>query len=67
MLPTSTLPISPFVGDSGMGLLVGVLAVGGFVALLIGYAIHRREQRRAPRVEIAGVAADADSQRRLSA
>ena len=66
MLPTSTLPVSPVVaGDSGLGLLVAVLAVGGLVSMLVGYAIHRREQRRATHVEIVG--ADAESPRGLSA
>jgi hypothetical protein len=49
MLPTSTLPVSPFMGSSDMGLLVGMLAIGGLLALVVGYAVHRREQRRAPR------------------
>ena len=66
MLPTSTLPVSPFMGSSDMGLLLGVLAIGGLVALLVGYAGHRREQRRAPRIDVVdGV--DAETQRRLSA
>lgn len=65
MLPTSTLPVSPFTGPSGLGLLIGVLAAGGLLAIVIGYAVHRRELRRAPRVDVVD-AADADS-RRLSA
>ncbi len=65
MLPTSTLPVSPFIGPSGMGLLMGVLAVGGLVAIVVGWAAHRREQRRAPRVDVVD-RADPDS-RRLSA
>ena len=66
MFPTSTLAVSPFVGPSAMGLLLGVLAVGGLVALLIGHALHRREQRRAPHIDVLD-AADAEAQRRLSA
>ena len=50
---------------SGMVLLVGVLAVGGLVALLIGYALHRRAERLAPRLDVGD--ADAEKQRRLSA
>jgi hypothetical protein len=66
MFPTSTLPVSPFMGSSDMGLMVGVLAIGGLVALLVGYAHHRREQRRAPRIDVVD-AADAETRRRLSA
>jgi hypothetical protein len=66
MLPTSSLPVSPFIGPSGLGLLMGVLAVGGLVAIVIGWAVHRHEQRRAPRVDVVEGTTDADS-RRLSA
>jgi hypothetical protein len=67
MFPTSTVPVAPFVGLSDMGLMVGLLAIGGLVALLVGNALHRREQRLAPRVDVADPAADADPQRRFSA
>ena len=64
MLPTSPLPVTPFVAASGMVLLVAALAVGGFLALVIGYAVHRRAERLAPQVDVA----DAEAQpRRLSA
>jgi hypothetical protein len=45
MLPTSTLPVAPFVGPSGMGTLLGVLALGALVALLVGLLIHRRDKK----------------------
>jgi len=66
MLPTSPLPVTPLMAPSGMVLLVGVLAVGGLVALVIGYVVHRRAERLAPRVDVADGAAEAQS-RRLSA
>jgi hypothetical protein len=66
MLPTSTLPVAPLVGSSAMGLLIGGLAVGGLLALLIGYALHHREQRRTPRLDVAD-GAGAETPRRLSA
>ena len=66
MLPTSTLPVSPFMGSSNMALLLGMLAIGGLVAMVAGYVVHRREQRRAPRIDVVD-GADAETQRRLSA
>jgi hypothetical protein len=42
-----------------MGLLVGVLAVGGLVVLVVGWALHHREQRPAPRIDAGDEAADA--------
>jgi hypothetical protein len=67
MLPTSTLPVSPFLGSSGMGLAIGVLAVGALVAILVGYTVHRREQRKATRVDLAPDDGASETGRRLSA
>ena len=45
MFPTSTLPVAPFLGPSGMGTLLGVLALGALVALLVGLVMHRRDAK----------------------
>jgi hypothetical protein len=66
MLPPSTLPVSPFLDSSAMGLLIGVLAVGGLVALVAGWVLHHREQRRAPRIDVDDDA-DTTPRTRLSA
>ena len=52
MFPAGTLPLSPFAGPQGVGTLVGLLALGVLVALLVGLAIHRREQAAAPTIEL---------------
>ena len=52
MFPTSTLPLSPFFGAASIGTLVGILAIGVLVALLVGLALHRREQAPAPTIEL---------------
>jgi len=43
MLPTSNLPMSPFLNVTSMGTLVVLVAVGAAVALLAGYLLHRPE------------------------
>jgi hypothetical protein len=52
MFPTSTLPVSPFLGPTGIGTLLGGLALGALVALVIGYALHRSEQRTEVTVDV---------------
>ena len=52
MFPTSTLPVSPFLGHMGMGTVIGVVAVGALVALLVGLLLHRRELQAAPTIEL---------------
>ena len=58
MLPTSTLPVAPFLGPSGMGTLLGVLALGALAALLVGLMLHRRDTKASPAIALA----DADGQ-----
>ena len=72
MFPTSTLPLSPLAAPAGMGALIGVLALGVLVALLVGLALYRREQRMAPTIELPGAdattpAAERPARPRLSA
>jgi hypothetical protein len=52
MFPTSTLPVVPFSGPAGIGTLVGVLAIGVLVALLVGLVLHRREQPETPAIAV---------------
>jgi hypothetical protein len=64
MLPTATLPLSPLTGSAGFGLLVAALAVGAFVALVVGYLLYRHDEPTSPRVDVS--AAEAASQSRSS-
>jgi hypothetical protein len=52
MLPTSTLPVSPFLGSMGMGTLLGLLALGALVALVVGLVVHRREPQVPTAIEL---------------
>ena len=52
MLPTSTLPVSPFLGPTGMGTLLGLLALGALVALVVGLLLHRREPTAPSAIEV---------------
>ena len=69
MFPTSTLPVSPFLGSTGLGTLIGVVALGALGALLVGLVAHRREQRRTTAIELreTGVAGTEPAKSRLSA
>lgn len=43
MLPTTTLPLAPDLGPTGMGTLLVLVACGALVALLVGLALHQRD------------------------
>jgi hypothetical protein len=58
MFPTSTLPVSPFLGVTGMGTLLGLLALGAVVALIVGLVLHHREPQGSPAVDLSGADAD---------
>jgi hypothetical protein len=68
MLPVNPLPVLQI--PTGIGMLLGGLALGAFVALVVGYVVHRREQA-APQIDLAktGVepAAGKPSRARVSA
>ena len=59
MLPVNPLPILQI--PTGIGMLLGGLALGAFVALVVGFIVHHREQA-APNIDVAepGPAATAD-------
>ena len=69
MFPASTLPVSPFLASTGMGTLLGVVAMGVLVALFVGLMVHRREQQRSMAIELgeAGQPVDEPAKPRLSA
>ena len=69
MFPVSTLPVSPLVGPTGMGTLLGVVALGALVALLVGLMVHRREQQRMTAIALpeSGEAGAEPAKPRLSA
>jgi hypothetical protein len=64
MFPTSTLPVSPFLGPTGIGTLLGGLALGALVALVVGYALHRSEQRKDVVLDVADTTAAAPGSER---
>jgi hypothetical protein len=59
MLPTSALPMSPFLNATSMGALIVLVAVGGFVALVAGYVLHGRGESLDPTIEAFDAAAAA--------
>ena len=69
MLPTSTMHVSPFLGATGMGTLLGVVGLGALVALLVGLVLHRREQQRLTTIALreSGQSIDEPAKPRLSA
>ena len=72
MLPTSTLPMTPLLFPAGVGALLGALAVGALVALVVGFVLYRREHGSESAIDVAGGAAatpatDKPARPRLSA
>ena len=69
MLPVNPLPVLQI--PTGIGMLLGGLALGAFVALVVGFLVHRREQQRGPTIDMveAGTApvAGKPSRSRISA
>jgi len=65
MFPTSNLPVSPLVASTGMGTLVGALAGGAFVVLVVGWLLYQREQRKRTAIVVTEpVSDDATGERR---
>lgn len=72
MFPTSTLPMAPLLVPAGIGALLGIVALGAFLALIVGLVLHRRETGRKTAIEVAKTvtaisATEAPSRTRLSA
>ena len=72
MFPTSTLPMTPLLAPTGIGALLGIVALGAFLALIVGFLLHRRETGREPAIEVDATptaisATEAPSRTRLSA
>lgn len=68
MPPVNPLPVLQIPMPSGIGMLLGGLALGAFIALLVGFLVHRREQP-GPAIDVAepADAADKATRARLSA
>jgi hypothetical protein len=72
MLPVNPLPVLQI--PTGIGMLLGGLALGAFIALVVGFVVHRRDQS-APTIDVANEvpetgsepAADKPSRARVSA
>ena len=50
MLPVNPLPVLQI--PTGIGMLLGGLALGAFVALVVGFIAHQRE-KAAPKIDVA--------------
>jgi hypothetical protein len=59
MLPTSALPMSPFLNATSMGALIVLIALVGLVALVAGYVLHGRGEPLDPTIEVLDEAAAA--------
>lgn len=67
MIPTSQLPIAPATFAANVEFWFAVVAVGTFVALVVGFLAHRREVRRQARIVLGERPAASGERSRVSA